>query len=266
MRRARRLLAAVALVASSASAWADEAVDLELVLAADVSLSMDLRELSLQREGYAAAIESPEVMEAILSGYGGAIALVFMEWAGAGSHVVTVPWQRIAGPEDAARFAAAIRRAPLSRARRTSISSALLAAGELFEGNGFQGFRQVIDVSGDGPNNQGLPVLEARAEVLARGITINGLPMMLDPIPVDWYNVPDLDAYYRECVIGGFGSFYIPIQSIEEFGEAIRRKLVLEIAGWTPPARVVPAQFAPETAYDCLVGEKRWLQRMQRFD
>ncbi|MFW5678991.1 MAG: DUF1194 domain-containing protein [Pseudomonadota bacterium] len=266
MRRACRLLATLALTASSFAAVADEPVDLELVLAADVSLSMDLRELSLQREGYAAAIESPEVMEAILSGYSGAIALVFMEWAGTGTQDVTVPWQRIATPGDASRFAAAIREAPLSRARRTSISSALLAAGELFEGNGFTGFRQVIDVSGDGPNNQGKPVLEARTEILARGITINGLPMMLDPMPVDWYNVPDLDAYYRECVIGGFGSFYIPIQSIDEFGEAIRRKMVLEIAGWSPPARPVPAQFAGPTDYDCLAGEKRWMRRMQRFD
>ncbi len=256
-------------------AAANEPVDLELVLAADVSLSMDIRELTLQRQGYAAAIESPEVIDAIKSGFNGAIAVVFMEWAGMGAHFVTVPWQRIATAADARRFAEAIRAAPLNRARRTSISHGLQVSLDLFDDNGFEGFRRVIDVSGDGPNNQGEPVLAVRERVLEAGITINGLPMMLDPLPVDWYNVPDLDLYYRECVIGGFGSFTIPIQEIEAFEEAIHRKMILEIAGRTPPqpARAVPAQFVQGGAhqfsangYDCMAGERRWMQRMQRFD
>ncbi|TVQ35143.1 MAG: DUF1194 domain-containing protein [Geminicoccaceae bacterium] len=255
----------LALVAFAPPALADEPVDLELVLAADVSLSMDLGELTIQRQGYADAIESPEVIEAIKSGFNGAIAVVFMEWAGVGSHFVTVPWQRIASADDARRFAAAIRAAPLNRARRTSISYALQVSLELFEDNGFQGFRRVIDVSGDGPNNQGEPVLAARERVLAQGITINGLPMLIDPPPAAWYNVDDLDVYYEECVIGGFGAFSVPIQDIEHFGEAIQRKLILEIAGWTPPPRIVPAQFSP-SGYDCLSGERRWMERMQRFD
>lgn len=284
MRRASRLLAAcfvpaflvgLTLPAIAPPAAADDAVDLELVLAADVSLSMDIRELTLQRQGYAAAIESPEVLEAIKSGYNGAIAVVFMEWAGVGSHHVTVPWQRLASADDAHRFAAAIRGAPLNRARRTSIAYALQVSLDLFDGNGFEGFRRVIDVSGDGPNNQGEPVLAVRERVLEAGVTINGLPMMLDPIPVDWFNVPDLDVYYQECVIGGWGSFTIPIQAIEEFEEAIRRKLILEIAGLTPPQPLRPMraqfgggdshQFSPN-GYDCMSGERRWMQRMQRFD
>jgi hypothetical protein len=264
MRRACHVLAGLVGAVLAGTALAETPVDLELVLAADVSLSMDRRELMLQRAGYADAIESPEVLEAILSGYQRAIAVTLVEWAGIGTQKVVVPWRRIGSAAEARAFAEEVRAAPIHQARRTSISAALAAAATLFDGNGYAGYRQVIDVSGDGPNNQGEPVAGVRDRLVAQGITINGLPMLLDPLPVDWYNVPDLDIYYRECVIGGFGAFYVPIRSIEAFGDAVRRKLVLEIAGTPPPARPILAQFG--TGYDCLVGEKRWMQRMQTFD
>lgn len=238
-------------------------VDLELVLAADISLSMDVRELRTQRSGYAAAIEAPEVIDAIEQGFDGRIAVTFVEWAGITDQHVTVPWQVIASAADARRFADAIRAAPLRQARRTSIAAALASAATLFEGNGFDGYRRVIDISGDGPNNQGRAVHLTRDRIVATGIVINGLPLMLDPLPADWYNIPDLDTYYRECVIGGIGAFYIPVQHIDEFEEALIRKLVLEIAGTAPPARVVRAEA---TVYDCLIGEKLWRARMRYLE
>ncbi len=153
----------------------------------------------------------------------------------------------------------------MRRARRTSISSALGAAAALFDDNGFAGHRRVIDVSGDGPNNQGKAVHAVRDRVVAAGIVVNGLPLMLDPLPVDWYNIPDLDAYYRECVIGGIGAFYVPVQRMDEFAEALIRKLVLEIAGPAPTPRPIPAAAAAPT-YDCLIGEKLWRQRMRYLE
>ncbi|MEO1089444.1 MAG: DUF1194 domain-containing protein [Pseudomonadota bacterium] len=240
----------------------DLPVDLELVLAADVSLSMDLRELSLQRAGYVAAIQSPEVVAAIQSGYQGRIAVTFVEWAGVHLPPRPLPWHVIGSADEAQAFAAAIQARPLQRARRTSISGALMTASTLFDENGYAGFRQVIDVSGDGPNNQGAPVAKTRDAVVARGITINGLALMLDPLPADWYNIPDLDAYYDNCVVGGFAAFSLAIQSMTAFESALRRKLVTEIAGHAPPARVIRAA----TGYDCLIGEKRWQARMGSFD
>jgi len=263
--RTGRLAVGVAagLVALTVSAAAQESVDLELVLAADISLSMDVRELRLQRAGYAAAITAPPVLEAIANGFDGRIAVTFVEWAGADDRHVTVPWQAIGDRADAERFAAAIAAAPLRQARRTSISAALDWSAGLFDGNGFEGYRRVIDISGDGPNNQGEPVDLVRDRVLARQIVINGLPLMVEALPVAWYNVPDLDRYYENCVIGGIGSFYVPVQRMEEFEEALIRKLVLEIAAPPAPARMVLVQADAEEGYDCRIGERLWRRRMQ---
>jgi hypothetical protein len=257
-------LAGLAIAVQPRSGAAEESVDLELVLAADISLSMDVRELRLQRAGYATAITAPRVLEAIADGFDGRIAVTFVEWAGAGDRYVTVPWQGIATAADAERFAEAIRVAPLRQARRTSISAALDWSAGLFDDNGFAGYRRVIDISGDGPNNQGEAVDLVRDRVVARGVVINGLPLMIEALPVAWYNIPDLDRYYENCVIGGVGSFYIPVQEMRSFADALIRKLVLEIARTGPPARLVTVQSP--AAYDCRIGEKLWRERMRYLE
>jgi hypothetical protein len=264
--RMPKLLAAVAGMALAPGAGLAQEidVDLELVLAVDVSRSMDPSEQQLQKDGYVAGLQHPEVLSAIRSGFSGKIAVTYVEWAGPGSQAVIEPWTLIDGEAAAAAFASAIAARPVSYLHGTSISGALLFTSTLFDGNGYRGARQVIDVSGDGPNNMGFPVLEARASVLNRGITINGLPIMLHE-SIDYfgsYSIADLDLYYEDCVIGGPGAFLITVENIDRIAEAIRRKLVLEIAG--APAAIVPAQFAlgRPPRIDCLIGEKlrrRWM-------
>jgi len=235
-------------------------VDVELVLAVDVSYSMDPDEQALQREGYMAAITSREFMQALKQGMHGRIAMTYFEWAGMHHRQIIVPWRLIDGPEAADGFAADIARARYSRASRTSISGALLFAAPLFEGSGFRGVRRVIDVSGDGVNNNGPLVTVTRDEVLAQGITINGLPIMLKRPNSSTMDIAQLDIYFEDCVIGGPGAFVIPIQEREQFTEAIRTKLVLEIAGRTPEARIVPATAA-QPRVSCTIGERLWQER-----
>ncbi len=245
-------------------AVAQTEVDVELFLAVDVSRSMAPAELEIQRRGYAQALRSPEVIEAIEGGLIGQIALTYVEWAGTGSQRVVVPWTLIRTGADAEEFADRIATHFDPSLRRTSISGALLYARESLETNEFHGLRQVIDVSGDGPNNHGRPVTRARDAVLARGITINGLPLMTrDGMGARWH-LEDLDAYYTACVIGGPGAFTLPVHSWDQFATAVRRKLVMEIAAG--PARIVPAsnRGATATGYDCLIGEKIW-ERNRRF-
>lgn len=237
---------------------AAETVDLELVLAVDVSGSMDFEELTLQRDGYVAAIAHPEVINAIRGGYRGRIALTYVEWAGPASQVVAVPWTAVHDAASARTFAAAVAAAPVARIRGTSISGVLAFAAGLFDGNGFEGTRRVIDVSGDGPNNMGDPVEPARDRVVARGIAVNGLPLLIRPSLSAWSGGPGLDTYYRDCVIGGPGAFVVPVQDIRNMAQAVRRKLIVEIAGLSP--RLVPATFsvAARSRTDCLIGEKLW--------
>ncbi len=236
-------------------------VDLELVLAVDVSRSMDEQEQALQKQGYLAALEHPEVIEAIRSGFLGRIAVTYVEWAGPGRQQIIAPWTMVDGADSAAALVDSIAAQPVSFLRGTSISSALLFTSQLFGGNGFRSTRQVIDVSGDGPNNMGGPVLAAREAVLARGITINGLPIVLNADFYGGYSIPNLDIYYEDCVIGGPGAFLITVASLDRFAEAVRRKLVLEIAGAEPA--ISPAAFGQhEPRIDCLIGEKlrqRWM-------
>ncbi len=235
-------------------------VDVELVLAVDVSYSMDPDEQALQREGYIAAITSPEFMRALKEGMHGKVALTYFEWAGSHHTQVVVPWRVIDGPESADSFVADIARARYTRASRTSISSALLFGATLIESSGYRGLRRVIDVSGDGVNNNGPLVTMARDEVLAKGITINGLPIMFKRPMSATMDIDNLDFYYEDCVIGGPGAFVIPIKEREQFKEAIRTKLVLEIASRTPQPRVIPAQArAPRVS--CTIGELIWQQR-----
>jgi hypothetical protein len=227
-------------------------VDTELVIAVDVSNSMDPEEQELQREGYITGFTSREFISALRGGAIGKVAVTYFEWAGLYDQKILVPWRLIDGPESADAFVNEIARAPYRRAPRTSIYGALQFAKPLFEASGFNGARRVIDVSGDGSNNMGPPVTMMRDEVLASGITINGLPIMLKrAFGYGMYSMQmeNLDIYYEDCVIGGPGSFVVPIKEREQFKEATRTKLVLEIAGRTPERRIVPAQVRPSRVY-----------------
>jgi hypothetical protein len=235
-------------------------VDVELVLAVDISYSMDLDELALQREGYAQALGSREFMQALRQGIHGKVAVTYFEWAGANEQKIVVPWRLIDGPEAADSVAAEIARAPLRRASRTSISGALMFAKPLFAGSGYRGIRRVIDISGDGANNHGPLVDLIRDEIVAEGITINGLPIMLKRPNFATLDINELDIYYEDCVIGGPGAFVVPVKEREKFTEAIRTKLVLEVAGLAPQPRVVPVA-AREPRVPCTIGERLWQQR-----
>ena len=205
-------------------------VDVELVMAVDISYSMDFDELKLQRDGYVEALASQEFLNALKQGMHGKVAVTMVEWAGVNDQRIVLPWRLIDGPASAQAVAAELAAAPVRRAFRTSISGALLFSAPLFEGNGFTGIRRVIDVSGDGTNNQGPLVALTRDEVVAKGITINGLPIMLKEPQPGSVDIKELDIYYEDCVIGGPGAFVVPIREREKFKEAIRTKLVLDIA------------------------------------
>jgi Protein of unknown function (DUF1194) len=236
------------------------AVDVELIIAVDVSYSMDPDEQALQREGYITGITSREFMQALRSGINGRIAVTYFEWAGPFDQKIIVPWRLIDGPEAADALAEEIARAPYRRASRTSISGALQFALPLFDGSGFRGARRVIDVSGDGANNSGPLVTVVRDETLAAGVTINGLPIMLKRPSSFTMDIENLDIYYEDCVIGGPGSFVIPIRERDQFKEATRTKLVLEVAGRAPDRLVLPAQ-ARTPRISCTIGEQLWRER-----
>ncbi|WP_353644511.1 DUF1194 domain-containing protein [Mesorhizobium sp. WSM2239] len=235
------------------------AVDVELVLAVDVSESMDPEEFAIQRAGYAAALRHPGFIRAVLSGPNSRIALSYFEWAGTVRRQSIVPWQVIDGADSARAFADSVESLPADVFRGTSISAALDFGASSIETNGFDGARRVIDVSGDGPNNFGGPVMQARDAALRRNIVVNGLPILIRPSPI----FPAIDRYYAECVTGGPGSFVLPIRSISEFATAIRRKLILEVSGASPDPRVLPAQAGAPV--DCLVGERERQRLSDRF-
>ena len=270
----RAALAAATLLMASSGGQAREQVDVALVLAVDVSRSMSARELTIQRDGYAAALNHPDVIRAIGQGAYGRIAVTMFEWAGNSTIREVFDWTLVETGADADRLSAIVGNSQPVGLRRTSISGAILHALKRLEEAPVDGFRKVIDISGDGPNNQGQPVLAAREIALANRIVINGLPLMTSDGPGSGFNIADLDAYYSECVIGGPGSFLVPVTSWDQFPEAIRRKLILEIGGLpgVEPS-VIPAQarsglgFRPSSEpYDCLIGEKIWEQRQWMFD
>ena len=236
------------------------AVDVELVLATDISYSMDYDELKLQRGGYVEAIQSAEFLNALKQGIHGKVAVTLVEWAGANDQRVVTPWRLIDGADSARAVAAEMAAAPVRRAFRTSISGALIFSAGLFEGNGFAGIRRVIDVSGDGTNNQGPLIVPTRDEVIAKGIVINGLPIMLKEPQPNSIDIKDLDIYYEDCVIGGPGAFVVPMRELEKFRDAIRTKLVLEVAGIAPAPRVIPAA-ASAPRISCTIGEQMWQRR-----
>jgi hypothetical protein len=234
-------------------------VDVELVIAVDVSYSMDPDEQALQREGYVLALTSKEFLQALHQGAHGKIAITYFEWAGQSDQKILMPWRVIDGPESADAVAAEIARAPIRRASRTSISGGLRFAKPLFDDSGYRGLRRVIDVSGDGANNAGPLVELIRDDVLAAGITINGLPIMLKRPYKGTMDMDNLDEYYEDCVIGGPGAFVIPIREREKFIEATRTKLVLEVAGRQPDPQIVPT--ASRARVSCTIGERMWQER-----
>ena len=223
--------AALSLGAHAASA---ETVDLQLVLAADVSISVDNEEFQLQREGYAAAITSEAVLNAIHAGPHRAIAVCFIEWSGPQKQHVVADWTVIRDGEMATVFANTLRTAPRSFADATAIGSAIDFAMRYFEQSGVESERRIIDVSGDGDSNSGRPVEYARDDAVKAKVVINGLAIVNEhPLPGFIGHVQPVGGighYYRTRVAGGAGSFVFQIDSFDGFAEAIERKLVAEIA------------------------------------
>lgn len=237
-------------------------VDVELFLAVDVSRSMAPFELEIQRRGYANALTHPDVISAIESGLLGEIAITYVEWAGSWAQKTVVPWTTISSVQEAQAISSTLLKFQTVGMRRTSIGGVLDYAREDINKNNYIGLRRVIDVSGDGPNNEGPMVTRARDRAISDRIIINGLPLMTRDNRRRWY-LENLDEYYQDCVIGGPGSFVIPVTDWNQFAAAVRQKLVLEIAG-TVPERLWLAQNRPPA--DCLIGEKRREQREREWD
>ncbi|MCA6120937.1 DUF1194 domain-containing protein [Bradyrhizobium sp. WSM 1704] len=248
---------------SLAEKEASPSVDVELIIAVDVSYSMDMDELAVQREGYAQAIVSKEFLQALKAGPNGKISITYFEWAASKDQKLIIPWRVIDGPETADAVAAEIMKTPVRRASRTSISGAIYFAMPMFDENPHRGLRRVIDISGDGPNNDGTPIRPARDAALEKGIIINGLPIMVKEPSYSTMDIENLDYYYEDCVIGGPGSFVVSIKDREKFKEAIRTKLLLEVAGRVPEHHVVPVADK-EPRVNCMIGEKIWQDRWGR--
>jgi hypothetical protein len=234
----RSLLAVAGAAALARPARANsEPVDVALVLAVDVSRSIDEDEARLQREGYRSAVSDPVVVNAIRGGMIGAVGLAYVEWAGIEYQRLVLPWTRIGSQADADRWAEALATAPRASLSWTSISGGLRFSRDVLGECPYEATRRVIDVSGDGVNNSGPPAEQERDRTVAEGITVNGLPIINDrptfgrapPIP--------LDDYYRDAVIGGSGAFVIVAEDFESFGVAVRRKLIREVAGLDGPLR-----------------------------
>ncbi len=256
MHAVRMLGIVAALVAGLGPARAqDMAVDIELLLAVDVSGSMDAQEHAVQRAGYLQALQHPEFLSAVEAGFLGQIALSYMEWAGPDRQVVVVPWRLIDGAESALAFVAELEAQPIAFIRGTSISGALAFGTGLFRGNGFEGTRRIIDVSGDGANRDRIPATYARDIAVDAGFVINGLPIMIRPSVA---SVP-LDRYYWDCVVGGPGAFVIPVSDPDDLAATIRRKLVLEVAGDQPPTvAVVPVQASEPVDCDAVERSQQY--------
>lgn len=237
---------------------ADMPVDLELVLAADVSGSIDPEEARLQRDGYVKAIADPGVVAAIRSGMLGRIAVSYMEWAGEGWQRNIIGWRMIHDQAGAEGFAAELAKAPITVGPWTSISAAIDFARPMFTGNRFEGARRVIDISGDGPNNTGRLAPAARDDAVRRGFIINGLPIVNDRFNISRAPLPDLDLYYKNCVIGGPGAFMVVAKNFADFARAIRRKLILEIAATDKPPPRLLIRAAARVAPPCDIGERRF--------
>ena len=246
--------------ALAAPARAAEPVDLELVIATDVSRSIDHQEALLQREGVAAAFRNQAVIRAIGSGILGRIGVAYIDYSSRAYNRIVVDWTIVHDRKSAEAFAVRLLAAPLTFGRRTSISDAIEMAQEMIETNALEGTRRAIDVSGDGPNNHGRLVSAVRDAAIARRIAINGLPIVNDRGGFGRrFYLPDLDKYYLGCVIGGPGAFLVVANSFEDFALAIRRKLILEIAG-APAPRLIRVSSPTGYVYPrgCDIGERMW--------
>jgi hypothetical protein len=226
----RSLLATGAALAALPARAQPEPVDVLLVLAVDVSRSIDEDEARLQREGYRNAVGDPRVVEVIRRGMIGAIGVAYVEWAGFEYQRLVLPWTRIATQRDADIWAETLAEAPRASLSWTSISGAIDFSRRVMGEAPFEGTRRVIDVSGDGVNNSGRPAELARDEAVAQGIVINGLPIINDRPTFGRMPPVPLDQYFEQSVIGGPGSFLVVAEDFEAFGTAVRRKLLREIA------------------------------------
>lgn len=213
-------------------------VDVELLLGVDISGSVDSDEARMQREGYARGLNDPMVVKAITGGFHGRIAVALFEWSDSYLQNWVLDWTVIQDQKSADAVSKALLEAPIRTARRTSIAGALLYGMTRFGTSNFEGQRRVMDISGDGPNNDGGPVDLARDKVLAAGISVNGLAIINDKQNTWGFpTLQDLDRYYEGCVTGGPGSFVVVAEGFKSFGEAVRRKLILEVAARpVPPA------------------------------
>jgi hypothetical protein len=233
-------------------------VDLALVLAVDVSTSMDPDEQDLQRQGYVEAFRSPLVHQAVRTGIIGRVAVTYVEWGGAGRlrhQRVVVPWTVLETSRDSISFADRLAHAPIHRVAGTSISEAIDFGLALLSSSSFLATRRVIDISGDGANNQGGLVTEARDKAVAQGVTINGLPIMLKaPDPRE--NAA-LDAYYHDCVIGGSNAFMIPVRERKQFMIETRTKIIRGITGWYGMG-MQPQSVRGRPLTDCDTSESVW--------
>lgn len=236
-------------------------VDVALVLAVDISFSMDLDELALQREGYIQALTSPVVLDVIRKGMVGKIAVTYVEWAGVNTRHIIADWTIIEDGASAEAFVQKLREAPIRRARRTSITTAIELSIDRFKEARMRPIRRVIDISGDGPNNEGGFVTRARDLALEAGITINGLPIVIKRRYASPYDMDTLDEYYRDCVIGGPGAFMVVITERDQFAPAIKQKILRELAS---PTQNDLSPFPVRGESDCTAGERQWRQQWER--
>jgi hypothetical protein len=241
MKRRTALLGSLAAAAAASTARAETPVDLQLVLAVDVSRSIDEVEAELQRRGYIEALTNDRVIDAILSGENRRIAVCYTEWAGTHYQMVVIDWTVIDSPSAARRFAEKLAEAPRQSQSWTAVGAALAHAGQRFDNSGFVSKRRVIDISGDGRTNDGPPAELVRDRLVELGVVVNGLPVMMNR--TNFGRPPDLtlDKYYEENVIGGPGSFMIVADNFDHFSRAVRTKLVREISSTSDPIQRTPA-------------------------
>jgi hypothetical protein len=237
MRRRTVLAAGGALALGVRAARADGEVDLALVLAVDVSRSIDEEEARLQREGYREAMAHPQVVAAIIGGPAACIAVAYVEWAGIQYQRLVIPWTRLSSAAECAAWSATLAQASRDSMSWTSISGALMFSRRVLADCPYAAPRRVIDVSGDGVNNSGPPPETVRDALVAEGVVINGLPIVNDRPNFGRPPEQHLEEHYRERVIGGEGAFLVVAEDFENFGAAIRRKLMTEIAGGAAPLR-----------------------------